>query len=285
MGLTGKLAVALFCVMLGYFAASKFSSDGVCYEKYVAYRYLQFVAPLFIVNVIVSVNTFNGFNIIVIRQIISDSFFFSYKIVPTFWCMGPFFVASLLIALIAHLTREDQNKQIAWFITALIVSLLIGETWVGICVMGAILYNVIYRDYQWMKNGFALIGLVVCTYFLVRSPESELTYIRDGVACSLMLIVAFNMPMIQKSLDIKITKWLGLTSFFLYLVHVPVQVILTPSIIRFFARNVPANTVLMGSYIVTFTADVLLAFILYKMVDQITKVFLKISAIPEKAKA
>ncbi len=286
MGLTGKFAVALFSVILGYFAAAKLSQEGGEYGAYVAQRYLQFVAPLFIVNFFMSLNSFIMMDLFGIRQFFRDSFFFTYEIVPTFWCMEPFFLASLVIGLIAVLTRGEHKKRPGWYAAALLVSLLIGETWIGICLMGAILYTVQSRGYGWLKNVPVKIVLAVCAYLLLHTPEStEPSYFRDGIACirwgvawCFLLLVIFNTPMIQKPLDMKALKWLGSMAFALYLVHMPVQKVLAPIIIDHMALYSPQNITMAAGYCATFLVDVLLACILNKAVGQITRLQEKLFA-------
>ena len=112
-GITGKAAVSMFCVLLGYFVAA--SVKKYAFSEYTIRRYLYFMTHLLVVNVIAvmcvilftlwkpavgSVFIWSTLDLKLLWQwFFSDSLFFSYYLVPTFWCVADFFLASILIFL------------------------------------------------------------------------------------------------------------------------------------------------------------------------------------------
>jgi len=273
MGLTAKFAVAVFGVLLGYFATAKLSDAQAAFGRYVVQRYLQFVVPMFIVNLLVVLGNARQAGLYGFRQVLVDSFFFSDRIVPTFWCMGPFFIASALIGLIAGLTRGNRGARLGWYVASLIVCLLAGKTWVGVCVMGAVLHEVLQAEVRWMRSAPALLAMAVCAFVLARvRAENELMYLRYGAACFLLLAVFFSAPRLQRLLDVGILGWLGSISFHLYLVHVPVQYTFTNLLVVFLAKTVPTGATLAIAAVATLLADIAAAYLLGKTVEQVLKV-------------
>ena len=160
-GITGKAAVSMFCVLLGYFVAA--SVKKYAFSEYTIRRYLYFMTHLLVVNVIAvmcvilftlwkpavgSVFIWSTLDLKLLWQwFFSDSLFFSYYLVPTFWCVADFFLASILIFLCrkgyagrksSHAIGRGEYYRIA--VLYIILAISLRGTWIANCLLGALLW-------------------------------------------------------------------------------------------------------------------------------------------------
>lgn len=145
-GISGKLGVCMFCVLLGYFVADNCDKKDFDLVEYVVKRYLKFVIPLCIMDVSVfcGIRLCKAFGKTVIfldkniniKMLLRDIFFMGDFIVPTYWCIKEFFIASVLIAFcVLYGERKWKNSFLCLGLVGLIC-FISGKVWYLNCIFG-----------------------------------------------------------------------------------------------------------------------------------------------------
>ena len=93
------------------------------------------------------------------------------------------------------------------------------EVWVGICLLGGLLYLLQKIEFKLLSNKYLSAVSLILIPFLIRHAESKLTYILDGIAVFIFIVFCFNFKFIQKALSIKPLVRCGDYSFQIYLIH------------------------------------------------------------------
>lgn len=217
-GISGKLCVAVFCVILGYFAYRKGRSAREGTLSYAAKRYLYFVIAGLVINVIYALLGRAG---VIDRdigggQVLLSAVFLRDDILGRFWCMRPFLIGSVFCYVAGRrgFRPAEAALEIAVFI-------LIGQPWVAICLYGVVLAMLMEQeavgralDRKWVQA-----VLVIIMFALIHRGESTLTYLLDGAfAVGLVLITEHN-RLLRSALE---SRWLTAVNrsyMGVYLVH------------------------------------------------------------------
>ncbi|MBQ9166748.1 MAG: acyltransferase [Oscillospiraceae bacterium] len=216
-GLTGKAAVAMFAVILGYFASAP-SKKEISTGHYLIKRYLYFVICGLVINSLYAV--FGPLGVIEadpsLLDVIKTSLMIGDEIFPTYWCMPAFLYGSVLCFI-----NSKYGLGVMEVAVQALILILLGCTWVPICLFGNILSLLLREDRlsRYLKNGWLQATLLVAVFFLVKHSESTVTYLVDGL-CSvlLLLIIAYNAP-VQNVLNHKFLAGLGKNCMAIYLIH------------------------------------------------------------------
>jgi peptidoglycan/LPS O-acetylase OafA/YrhL len=235
-GITGKFAVAMFSVLLGYFAVSTGAKGNKTFGEHCINRYSQFSVNLLAVNILaVIIMLAMGSPIVwnnLFQTLVKDSFLYETSIVPTYWCMKDFFFASILcFAQGVLINKKYKNTEQALLFTGLFITVLylIGKVWIANCFMGVALYLLQNsKKLKFLKNPVFLVASVPLIIYFYRRPESVQTYFYNGMASALIVFICFNSKFLIKILSFKYTAKLGAISFYLYLIHPLVQKVITP---------------------------------------------------------
>lgn len=238
-GLTGKGAVALFFVLSGYFVAASVAKYST--STYIVHRYLYLACHLFVANFIAATfvalftivyplkNSFflwGTFDAALLwKWFFNDSIFFTYNLVPTYWCVPLIFVSSIVIFLIQKITINVSVKKRFKIWAALFILLVISlvGTWIAISFLGALLWTLNRYNPPVLHNKIVLAVSAILCFFLYRIPtyqkESYLEYLLWGLASFLFLLLCFRIQFLQKALSVLPLRKGGQLSFALYLVH------------------------------------------------------------------
>jgi len=202
-GITGKLGVAMFAILMGYFAAMKGAGKSRCSE-YIVNRYVQFAAGMLIINIIkyimlvLKVDT----NVTIKSgwiSILQDAVFLKAGICVTLWCVLDFFLASVVCFLI---NRYQANLMIQLLICVLLV--YIGKPWIAVGVMGSMIYGVQTKHKelcQKFSNGIIQFVLLVVVFLLIKNVQAKTHnagYTIQGIACGLFVFAMFNNQFLKK---------------------------------------------------------------------------------------
>lgn len=270
-GLTGKFAVAIFCLLMGYFAALKMSKNYGAIS-YIKDRYLQFSQGVLFMNVglALTIRALYHFDIVNlafqpdkhnIRGVLSDSFLFSSEIILPFWCIQVFFVSSVMLAIV-HKLKYSFGIQCV----LMLLFILTGYIWPGLCILGSIMHTIIAKlnqNIKWkdiLRNKWLQACLLLISFVMIQRPESNATFVLYGISGFIILTVLFQNETIQKMLDKKWLRFLGSVSFEFYLVHIPVQTVVSFYIYLFFMNRINIDLAFVISYILTLGIDILLAY-------------------------
>lgn len=283
-GLTGKFAVAVFCLFMGYFAAVKLSGE-YSLPGYVADRYIQFSQGVLFMNagLALGIRTLYHFGLVnlgfrpdvhSVRGVLHDSFLFSSEIILPFWCIQVFFVSSVLLALVYKI-----KKSLGIRVLLLLLLMAAGYIWVGLCILGSILYDV--REHGEKIEG--IVGkrwvqalLLIGGFIIIQRPESNFTFLCYGITGFLFLLVIFHNRTLQEILDRKPLRFLGGISFEFYLVHIPVQTVVSFYIYLFLMNRMNIDIAFVLSYLATLALDIAAAYLYHQFLIKWMGVFRKL---------
>lgn len=234
-GVTGKLAVACFCVLLGYFA-SKPSRESIV--GYALRRYLFFALQILAVelcyyalalllpdDLYLSVNApwLYGEPAQLIRDIVADAFLFRAKVLPTYWCVDDFVIGSVVVFAVC---RWLNGQKLIWRIVAcgslFAAGVLLGYLWAALCLLGWMLRLLEEVRLPKRLTPVIAVALMALVPWLIHRGETELTYLLDGVACLILLWTFGRFPFLQRLVGWKPLTTLGSYTFELFLLHIPI---------------------------------------------------------------
>jgi len=290
-GLTGKSALVMFCVLIGYFATRKFSRYHD-YGIYAVRRYFQFSINLLLINTFVVAVIILQQNIqkyfpaaaqylnlcgdtFSVRVIIADSFFFGYRIVPTFWCIPSFFIGSLVCAALARITSAQKSLKYVVYAVVIIISILSGyNVWVVNCMLGGLAFHLINENIcLWKKNIIKLPLLVILTVLIVIliktcRKEHSATFIKQGIASALLLVVLSKSPLIQGILNCKWMSSMGSKSLYVFLIHAPIQIYISYIILKLLSTICAVSLALSITFVATVVVTVYGAVLFQKISEE-----------------
>lgn len=277
-GFTGKYAVAFFAIMLGFFAHRPGSTSSDLSVK-ILRRYIQFSLPLLfvtgtsaIIYVALKINGTDAFDAAI--QVAKESFLFGTNVYcEQAWCIRDFFIASIIVYVLT-------NKQNRCMLFALLYTVLtlIGETWVAICLLGAL----IKEAYIFVENTkvigrhkilFTVIKILslLFSFLIIRFEESDLTYLYNGISAAIVFWVLLNSSILKKVFSIIILTACSKYSFELFLVHLTVCYILRPLIMYSLQNVIPHNVLVWISILVIFIVSAVLSVLLSLVTKKISK--------------
>ena len=248
-GITGKLSVSFFAVLLGYFATRKFASP-TSFARYTVNRYLDFSVGIllaelaFIFAGILSIHLFGNTHAFervqfdaqspplpalgIFRLMVMDSFAFESKLIVTFWCMKDFFIGSLLTAILSRFIASNAqmrtwHKIVVYFLVFLIL-LVLGKTFINLIVIGGLFCFMQSLKLKLLDNKvFCLAVLLSIPLLIRRDVENAFAYYCQGFASVALLIFCFRFRRIQRILSVKWLTKPSEISFQLFLIHTPIN--------------------------------------------------------------
>ena len=268
-GVTGKLGVAVFAVILGYFA---YRSKEPSVTKYVIKRYIYFLLCALFINSIYT--AFGNAGIFddthTVKEVIVTSLTLGAGIFRTFWCIRPFFIASV----ISKLNGMSKAGPLTVLVEMLIMFQIMGDVWVSICLMGDLVAIAMPNEkfmsifsHVWVRW-----PVYLAVFFLVKRPESWQTYLIDGACASLMILALSRSRYIRRVLDWEPLAVQGKNTMAMYLVHVLVY--------RLAGMAAGLGSDSSGVFffiimMVSWALVVALSFPLTKLLDMLTKLCMK----------
>lgn len=191
-GVTGKLGVAMLCVILGYFAYKKGMNTKKTVAECLLERYLYFVLIIIAYAIVAScvhlyVN--NSSFMELVQIIIKDGFTLSREHNNMFWSLIPMLIGSG----ICYYAGRGRLRGID-ITLILIMCYLLGEVWILNCVLGAylVLCENNERAQQWLGKIWIQAILLVSAVWIIRGDESNWIYLMDGIACLFCVLVCMN---------------------------------------------------------------------------------------------
>ena len=208
-GITGKFGLAVFGVILGYFAITEGKKMKYTISDYTIKRYIYFViCGLFI----------NGLFAILYKYPLTAVFLQSFtlggNIYNTFWCLPALFTASIIGFFIG---RSDISFSEALLLSA--VFYICGNLWVCISLFGGALIIEYAKKPLW-QNRLVRIAVFLISFFIIKRDESVLTYLLDGITAAVWVILLENSDCLNRFMSNSLTSSLGKNSMAFFLIHV-----------------------------------------------------------------
>lgn len=253
-GISGKLAVACCCVILGFFASdSRRISIGV----YILKRSLPFMLQILIIeSIYYLLSLLLGPDSYlcscspallqapkdILIHLFSDSLLITAELLPTFWCINDFVMGSILVHLLQKL-MGDQKNSFAIVMTALTIIILYfcDMVWISVCVMGYLLRLFLKLEIKTAKKPIVWILLLLPIPWLIRRGECDLTYFYNGIACLLLIYVVFQWKFCQQLLSFTPIVLVGTMTLEVFMLHVPIMELLR-SLLSPMYRHFDMNT-------------------------------------------
>lgn len=216
-GVTGKLAVAMFSVILGYFAYLS-GTKGGSLSNFTIKRYISFFITGLFINTLYAICGALGWKSATydLTTVLVTSLKIGYDIFPTFWCMFDFLLSSVL----SFINGKYRLSPSAVFLQ-IVIFLLVGKIWIAICLMGNLLYGLQHNETcaALMRKKPVQLLLFIIVFFAVKRPESNVTYVIDGICSMLVLLIISGNETFQKVLSCKPLSYLGKNSLGIYILH------------------------------------------------------------------
>ena len=218
-GVTGKLGVAMFAVALGLFA---YKSREKSVLRYTLKRYIFFlISALFINFLYVILGAAGVFeDRYSVKLALVTSITLGADIFRTFWCIRPFFAASV----ISKINGRYKAGPVIIAAETAVIYLITKDVWVSICLFGNLVSIALddERIRALCSRRAVRAAVYIAVFFLIKRNESNLTYVIDGI-CSSMLITALSGSVyIRRALEWEPACRCGQNTMALYLVHVVV---------------------------------------------------------------
>ena len=268
-GVTGKLGVAIFAVILGYFAYRSKEPD---VTKYVIKRYIYFfLCGLFINSIYAAFGSAGIFDdTYSVKEVLTVSLTLGAGIFRTFWCIRPFFIASIL----SKLNGKAGAGPFTVLVEMLIMFQIMGDVWVSICLMGN-LVAIAMSNEKFMsifRHVWVRWPVYLAVFFLIKRPESWQTYLIDGICASLMILALSESRWLRKVLDWEPLAVQGKNTMAMYLVHVVVYRLAGAAAGLGSDSSAVLFVIIM---IVSWALVVALSFPLTKLLDVLTKLCMR----------
>ena len=220
-GISGKLGVAMLCVILGYFAYRK----GACSSKplvlMIADRYLFFVLTelaFFLLGAVVRYGTLKPDGWWLLRTALKESFSLGSRYYAVLWSLRPMLFGSVIAYILGRL------KAPLWMCAAAaVIPACFDRVWLASCILGAVLYRLGNAERLEGILGKKSVRAVIflSTFLLIRQGgrESSVIYLLDALFSAALCLVIMKSPWLQKKLEPRRWKSVARTYFGIYLLH------------------------------------------------------------------
>ena len=297
-GLTGKMSVAFFFVVLGYFASAPHRFEARDFARYALRRYGQFAFFVFPATLCYIVGCygvtwlFHRAEAEVLRVIsdggrynlvflLRDTFLLENNYNDTLWCMRQLFLASLVCRLLGCLPeRLNASARLAVAAAVVLCAVLLGSRWVwlGTAALGYVLRFALGRakEQPRLSSPAALWPLFFVAVAFIKAPVGEeemplLLYSLQSVGAFLLLFVLFHAAFAQRLLAARPFPWLGRISMGLFVAHTPVNELLVSSAWALLRSRVPAATGLSLCFALSLGLSIFAAWLLHRAYGGLTK--------------
>lgn len=226
--LSGKFGVCIFGILLGYFA---FLTNDNNSTRYVIKRYAYFFVSGFLINGLYALAGFflSGFKSYNILEVVVESIRLGSGIYPNYWCILPFFVASLL----SYLNGKLKVSGIV-ILMEIFVFILRSDIWVAICLMGNLLAK--YKDFDcaFVKKRVVRVLLWIVLIAFSFRLESRTTYLIFGICSATMIYLIMHGTIEKKLLNHKFMGAIGEKGMGVFLLHPLLYTIFGPLFFNLF---------------------------------------------------
>lgn len=267
-GVSGKLAVALFGILLGYFA---FLTKDKSFTHYVIKRYAFFAISGFIINLLFAIagNFSSAFTEYSFINVMEATIKLSDKIFEPYWCMAPFFIASV----ISYLNNKANISGLG-IALEMFMFMLISNVWVSVCLMGNLVAK--YQDHRFLNflnHKMVRIVLWCVIFILIKTPtfNVNIAYLLKGVCCSVMLLIIMRGHVVKKILNNSFMACIGKKGMGILILHTLLYSFLGPILFDCFAQ-MPYACAFCLTMLICFAVVVLLSFPLMWFVNKLTNI-------------
>lgn len=264
--ITGKTGVVFFSIILGMMAYKAGKRQSTSFAVYSIKRYVYFVCCAIFVNIVQTIYmmcAIHADNSII--HILTSSLLLKDDIWPTFWCMK-FFLAGSLISFVNG-SFEFGVKEC---IIEIVVLILLGQTWIAICVMGSAYDGLLSMTTKVLSKFPIRMMLWAGCFALSPTTESDIGFLIKGILALVVLLLIEN-GNIKALLNNPISAFVGRNCMAFYLIHGITYLTMSNIIFkRFDVKNTAAFWAGgLFIYIVIVLLSVPVGYIINKMADAV----------------
>lgn len=270
-GITGKYAVAMMCIISGWLVARKFYRKAVDFGKFIFNRYLRLMLPVFVTcTIYVIIRVLQG-NIIPISTYLNGTLWLGNgSINDHLGYILDFFVGNVLIALITYLFSNKKYFPLL-YIPLMILLYYMEKIWILSTVIGGLTYHLceIINEKKLYKYWYLIILLPI-VWWLPRGEECTRIYLKDSIACAIIVITIYCIPKLQKILEWSKLKNVKKISYSLFVVHGLVNNLLSGYIVIYFKNiNLIQSDYLVQiiTFLIVLAIDLIISKVIYYLVE------------------
>ena len=275
-GLTGKLAVTLFCVVLGYLAyESGQRNTNMNIFQYTITRYIYFFSFALFLNTLYVVVTNAGLLSLVwqsmgVGQVIYSSIFLKGDIVGFFGILRPLFIASLLCFINGK--YKLSYKEV---LVQSIVMIFIGQTWVGIALLGNLAEILLQNEKvnAVLKKLWIQLPLIIMVFVLIKRPENNTTHLIDELCMTVVVLIFANNRWVRAVLEHKGLQKINQYYMGVYVCHVVVSVAVVTYLFGNFSSGNSRLHFLLA-YVVSLVLIIILARMFEYVAQRLARIFI-----------
>ena len=262
-GISGKFGVVIFSVILGYFA---YRSSEKNVLKYSVKRYVYFLLCALFINGLYAVCGHFGIysDPVSLRTVLITSVTLGDDIFPTFWCIIPFLLGSVL--------SRINGRAGSGFILPLIemaVLVYLDQQWVAICLMGNIAAAAESKEKLMKPFGSRAFRILIylAAFAAIKQPNADIRYLVDGAAVLLVILALSKSTVLAKALSCKALASPGKITMAIYLMHVIVYHLIGERVID---ASVSLNSFII-SLIVSWAVTVFISYPVNDLLNRLNK--------------
>lgn len=269
-GVTGKTAVAMCCVILGYFSYCK-GDSGEATLLYTIKRYAYFVIAALIINSIYAVLGYIGvINMnLTAYQVLRSSILLSDDIQGRFWCLPIFLFGSFF-----SFINGKYKLSVSIIVIETMAFILIGQEWIAICLFGNLMCMFTENDNvkSILKHKWVQLLIIFIVFVLIKREESTLTYIIDGICSVALIMVVVNNTKLQAVLSNKYISKVNKNYMGVFLGHELVYLVIGEYIIHAFSSLSDEANFFLSFFLCTIVV-IAFAYLLEFMINYCNKYF------------
>ena len=220
-GVSGKFGVAVFSVILGYFA---FRSSEKNIAKYTIKRYVYFVLCGLFINAVYALYAVAWHDDpVTLYRLIRTSVLLGSSIYPTFWCIRPFMAGSFVSRLnrLVHDRMKKDSLTVALVIAEAAVFIYLKQIWIAICIMGNAVP--VLEDNETVRKIISSRAVRIIIYLAafcaIKRSGSDITYLIDGFSSAFVLLALSRSTQITRILNNRALASAGRNTMAIYLIH------------------------------------------------------------------
>ncbi len=258
--ISGKLGVAMLCVILGYFAYRKGLRSSENLGKMFFQRYFHFVitaAVFYLIAGAVHYQIFgSGFD--ALRTIAVEAFTLSYNHNVNFWCLRPLLFGSGVCYILGR-TRAKTMEIV--FVTVFLSVFM--DIWTAGCVAGALifLWNQNEKVTKTLESRIVRIVIFVIVFALVHQKGNEGFWIfaLEILFCFCTLLIVMNSPGLLKVLNMKGWQPVSKHYFGIFIFHTMVYEMLGSWLLESVLGSMPFKIRFILVFLVCFAVTILIS--------------------------
>lgn len=278
-GINGKFSVALLGIIMCRFAYCAGLEKRYSISKYIIRRYLFFVIyGLFINSVYLIIYSVQAKVLAFpISYLLKTTLMLGSDIFPTFWCIQPYFMASVIAYILGFVGGREKVG-----IIMILVFLICNNIWVAVCLFGTLI-PYIEKNHDIWRRKWTKYLLFILFFVIGYRDESNIAYIMWGISSIILIMLVESSGLLKGILEGFLFQKLGKYTMSVFIIHVLVYQLIGAWLLGTM-NKLPNGLSMLLCYFICLILIVLISIPLTNILDLIYKktVCLLIDILPQK---